>query len=66
MSTHILSDIEALCDQVAILRNGKLAATGNLNDLLAESGETQSFEIILKGITAEAFIIPFPSYRKRP
>src|SRR5215210_8896111 len=44
MSTHILSDIEALCDNVAILRNGKLAATGNLNDLLTQSGEKQSFE----------------------
>src|SRR5688572_24046874 len=48
MSTHILSDIEALCDNVAILRNGKLAATGNLHDLLTKSGEIQSFEIVVK------------------
>ena len=53
MSTHILSDIEALCDNVAILRGGKLAATGNLNDLLTNSGETQIFEITVKGVTAE-------------
>lgn len=53
MSTHILSDIEALCDNVAILRNGKLAATGKLDDLLTQSGEMQSFEIVLKGLTAE-------------
>ena len=53
MSTHILSDIEALCDRVAILRNGKLAAEGILDDLLAESGEKQGFEINLKGITAD-------------
>jgi ABC-type multidrug transport system ATPase subunit len=32
MSTHILSDIEALCDNVAILRKGKLAATGKLDE----------------------------------
>jgi len=43
MSSHILSDIEALCDNVAILRKGKLVATGNLDDLLTESGETQHF-----------------------
>ena len=54
MSTHILSDIEALCDNVAILRKGKLAATGNLHDLLTKSGERQSFEIIVKGISAES------------
>jgi ABC-2 type transport system ATP-binding protein len=53
MSTHILSDIEALCDNVAILRKGKLAATGNLDELLTQSGETQTFEINVKGVTAE-------------
>lgn len=54
MSTHILSDIEALCDEVAILRKGKLAATGKLDELLLESGQTQQFEITAKGTTAEA------------
>lgn len=54
MSTHILSDIEALCDNVAILRNGKLAATGKLDDLLTQSGEMQSFEIVVKGVAAES------------
>jgi len=53
MSTHILSDIEALCDRVAILRKGKLAATGKLDELLAQSAETQSFEITLNGISPE-------------
>jgi ABC-2 type transport system ATP-binding protein len=53
MSTHILSDIEALCDEVAILRRGKLAATGNLDDLLTQSGEIQSFEINVKGVSAD-------------
>jgi ABC-2 type transport system ATP-binding protein len=52
MSTHILSDIEALCDRVAILRKGKLAATGRLDDLLSESGESQGFEINLKNVSA--------------
>ncbi len=53
MSTHILSDIEALCDNVAILRKGKLAATGKLDDLLTSHGENQSFEINVKGVTAD-------------
>ena len=53
MSTHILSDIEALCDNVAILRQGKLAATGKLDDLLTASGERQSFEINVKNVSAE-------------
>jgi ABC-2 type transport system ATP-binding protein len=53
MSTHILSDIEVLCDNVAILRKGKLAATGKLDELLAQSGEQQTFEINVSGVTAE-------------
>ena len=54
MSTHILSDIEALCDEVAILRGGKLAASGNLSDLLTRSGESRSLEINVEGLSAES------------
>ena len=54
MSTHILSDIEALCDEVAILRNGKLAAHGNLNDLLANDDAHRSLEIVVQGLDAES------------
>lgn len=52
MSTHILSDIEALCDRVAILRGGRLAATGNLDELLSESGAAQIYEVSVKGVAA--------------
>ncbi len=47
MSTHILSDAEALCDEVAILSRGKLAAAGKLHDLLAESNDQPKFEILV-------------------
>ncbi len=33
-STHILSDVETLCDRVAILRRGKVVVRGALNELL--------------------------------
>jgi len=54
MSTHILTDIEALCDEVAILRNGKLSASGNLNDLLVTSGEQRVLEVSVQGVAADA------------
>jgi len=54
MSTHILSDIEALCDEVAILRSGRLAASGNLDDLLTSSGESRTLEISIQGLDGEA------------
>jgi ABC-2 type transport system ATP-binding protein len=54
MSTHILSDIEALCDEVAILRSGRLAASGNLDDLLNSSGESRILEISVQGLDGES------------
>lgn len=33
-STHILSDVEVLCDQVTILRQGAVVVSGDLGDLL--------------------------------
>lgn len=54
MSTHILSDVETLCDEVAILRGGKLAATGNLADLLELESEHRSYEVNVRGASAEA------------
>lgn len=32
-STHILADAERICDQVAVLRNGRLALNGSLAEL---------------------------------
>ena len=32
-STHILSDVERICDDVGILNNGKLAFEGKINDI---------------------------------
>jgi ABC-2 type transport system ATP-binding protein len=53
MSTHILSDVEALCDEVAILRRGKLTATGNLEELLSREGEQQIYEVSLANLNAD-------------
>ena len=47
MCSHILSDIEVLCDSVAILKNGRLAHAGSLNELRAR--ETSLIEIIASG-----------------
>jgi ABC-2 type transport system ATP-binding protein len=57
MSTHILSDVEVLCDEVAILRKGKLAASGMLDDLLVSHAENQVFEVTLRGLPAEGVVL---------
>jgi ABC-2 type transport system ATP-binding protein len=54
MSTHILSDVEALCTNVAILRRGKLAATGRLDELLADQSGAGHYEVSLSGVGSYA------------
>jgi ABC-2 type transport system ATP-binding protein len=61
MSTHILSDAEALCDEVAILNRGKLAASGTLHDLLAVSGNETHFEIVLRGVEGDKLEVSLPA-----
>jgi ABC-2 type transport system ATP-binding protein len=47
-STHILSDIESVCESVAILHHGRLVAEGRLDELKQEYGETKMDELYLK------------------
>ncbi len=35
-STHILSDVERICDEIAVLHNGKIALTGTIPELKAK------------------------------
>ncbi|HVQ37039.1 MAG TPA: ABC transporter ATP-binding protein [Pyrinomonadaceae bacterium] len=49
MCSHILSDIEVLCDRVAILRNGRLAQVGTLNELRQHVAGSSHVEVIVSG-----------------
>ena len=50
-SSHVLSDAEALCSEVAILAKGRLVAAGALSDLLA--GRVRGWELVLAGLSRE-------------
>jgi ABC-2 type transport system ATP-binding protein len=47
-STHILSDAEALCDRVAVLRAGRLLKVGALGDLLRI--DVEHMEVFASGV----------------
>jgi ABC-2 type transport system ATP-binding protein len=47
-STHILSDVEVLCDRVAILNKGRLVGYGKLDELQQQRDKTM--EIVARGI----------------
>jgi ABC-2 type transport system ATP-binding protein len=51
ISSHILSDIEQLCDRIAILNEGRLVRSGTIVELIGDSGTTLEdfFYTIVKG-----------------
>ncbi len=50
-SSHILSDVETLCDRVAILREGRVVEEGRLDALLHR--EVESIEVVLGACSRE-------------
>ena len=50
-STHILPDVEAICDRVALLSKGKLTDIGKLDDLL--SNRVKAVEVTVSGLPSE-------------
>jgi sodium transport system ATP-binding protein len=52
LSTHIMSEAEKLCDQIAIVNNGRLLALGTLQSLRQQTG-TSALESIFKAVVRE-------------
>ena len=53
-SSHILSDVEMLCDRVSILRRGEVVVAGELHELLSgPHGERRRSEITIGGAGGE-------------
>src|SRR3989475_128526 len=47
-STHVMSEVEKLCDNIGIIHDGKLLAEGSLRELRAKCGEQDLEEIFVK------------------
>ena len=54
MCSHILSDIEALCDRAAILKQGALAHIGSLLELYQQARKDEHVEVLVTGTDADA------------
>lgn len=51
LCSHLLNEVEALCDRVAVLHRGNLLACGSLAELLPESAEAV---VVVDNLSAEA------------
>ena len=50
LCSHLLADVQAICDRVAILSEGKLVKFGTVRELV---GPSQSFEVFAGGLDAK-------------
>jgi ABC-2 type transport system ATP-binding protein len=62
-STHILSDAEALCDRVALLRAGELLRVGDLAGILGS--DVSHMEILVAGLSPETVDRLAPALKAR-
>jgi sodium transport system ATP-binding protein len=53
-STHIMSEVEKLCDVVGIIHGGRLVAEGTLAELRTRYGEQDLEEVFVKAVGGEA------------
>jgi sodium transport system ATP-binding protein len=56
-STHVMSEVEKLCDVIGIIHDGKLVAEGTLAELQARFGEQDMEEIFVKAVGGEAALM---------
>ena len=54
ISSHILSEIQAVCDRVVIINHGKVAAIDSINDLSKRLSGTSKFLLTIKGKADDA------------
>ena len=53
LSTHILQEVEAVCDRVLILNEGRIAAQGTPEEIAGTMKGGDTWELLLKGADAE-------------
>lgn len=66
MCSHILSDIEVLCDRVAILKRGQLAQVGYLDELRRTTEGPNRMEVMATGTDAETLKQHLPEIEIAP
>jgi ABC-2 type transport system ATP-binding protein len=54
LSTHILQEVEAICTQVLIINDGRIAAQGKPEEIAGSMKGGDTWELVLKGADASA------------
>ena len=62
-SSHIIPDVEALCDRVAIVVDGTVRAVGSVSELVPQ--ETKSFEVTFTNLDLDRISTPLITHHVR-
>jgi len=62
-SSHIIPDVEALCDRVAIVVDGTVRAVGSVNELVPQ--ETRSYEVTFTDLELDRISTPLITHHVR-
>jgi ABC-2 type transport system ATP-binding protein len=60
-SSHIIPDVESICDRVAIVVDGQVRATGDVSDLVAR--EVEAYEVVFVGDDPSRLRAPLLAHR---
>ena len=63
-SSHILSEVEQIADTAAIIRKGKIVASGNMEELI-HTGRKKVTVVFKEDTTAEKFLTKYPVKTER-
>ncbi len=53
LTTHILHEAEELCDSIAIINDGKIVATGNVNTIKSYASQVHDINITFQSLTGD-------------
>lgn len=56
LSTHIMQEVEAICERVLIMNRGKIVAEGKAEDIAKNLQGENRFDLRLKGLSGEAAV----------
>jgi ABC-2 type transport system ATP-binding protein len=51
-STHIIPDVELICDRVGLINRGRMVAEGTVSELL-DAGEARSIEVVVENVSGQ-------------
>lgn len=62
LSTHIMQEVEAMCDRVIVIHKGEIVADKNLNDMISQ--QDQIIEVEFDYRVEEAFLLKLPHIKE--